>query len=104
MHAEQRQGAQAYLKAQGLQRALFASPASVTWLTGFAAPVQLGPNPFAGGPALAWCAGDAWTLIVLDSYAAAARDTGVEVVGYLGYTIDAPIDGPGQLLAALRKV
>src|SRR4051794_5828125 len=70
MHEEQRQRAQTYLKAQGLDRALFASPASVTWLTGFAAPVQLGPHPFGGGPALAWYAGGEWTLIVLDSYAA----------------------------------
>ena len=104
MHAEQRQRAQAYLKAQGLDRALFASPASVTWLTGFAAPVQLGPHPFGGGPALVWYAGGEWTLIVLDGYAAAAQASSVAVVSYLGYTIDAPIDGPGQLLAALRKV
>src|SRR6266545_1768909 len=104
MHAEQRQRAQAYLKAQGLDRALFASPASVTWLTGFAAPVQLGPHPFGGGPALVWYAGGEWTLIVLDGYAAAAQASSVAVVSYLGYRIDAPIDGPGQLLAALRKV
>lgn len=104
MHEEQRQRAQAYLQAQGLDRALFASPASVTWLTGFAAPVQLGPHPFGGGPALAWYAGGEWTLIVLDGYAAAAQASGIAVVSYLGYTIDAPIDGPGQLLAALRKV
>jgi Xaa-Pro dipeptidase len=104
MHEEQRQRAQAYLKTQGLDRALFASPASVTWLTGFAAPVQLGPHPFGGGPALVWYAGGEWTLIVLDGYAAAAQASGVGVVSYLGYRIDAPIDGPGQLLAALRKV
>jgi Xaa-Pro aminopeptidase len=104
MHEEQRQRAQAYLNTHGLDRALFASPASVTWLTGFAAPVQIGPHPFGGGPALAWYAGGEWTLIVLDSYAAAAQNTGVEVVSYLGYTLDAPIDGPGQLLAALRMV
>jgi Xaa-Pro aminopeptidase len=104
MHEEQRQRAQAYLQAQGLDRALFASPASVTWLTGFAAPVQTGPHPFGGGPPLAWYAGGEWTLIVLDSYAAIAQSTGVAVATYLGYTIDAPIDGPGQLLAALRKL
>ena len=66
--------------------------------------MQLGPHPFGGGPALAWYAGGEWTLIVLDGYAAAAQASGVAVVSYLGYTIDAPIDGPGQLLAALRKV
>jgi len=50
MHEQQRQRAQAYLQAHRLDYALFASPASVTWLTGFAAPVQLGPHPFGGGP------------------------------------------------------
>jgi Xaa-Pro aminopeptidase len=103
MHEEQRQLAHEYLQAQGIERALFASPASVTWLTGFAAPVQLGPNPFAGGPPLAWYADGEWTLIVLDSYAGAAQASGCAVIGYLGYTIEAPIDGPGQLLAALRN-
>ena len=38
MHEQQRQRAQAYLQAHRLDYALFASPASVTWLTGFAAP------------------------------------------------------------------
>ena len=104
MHEEQRQRAHDYLKSQGHSYALFASPASVTWLTGFAAPVQLGPHPFAGGPALAWYAGGEWTLIVLDGYAAAAAESGVEVLGYLGYTIEAPIAGHDHLLAALRGV
>jgi Xaa-Pro aminopeptidase len=104
MHEEQRQAAHDYLQSQGLDRALFASPASVTWLTGFAAPVQIGPNPFAGGPPLVWYAGGEWTLIVLDSYVEAAQASGCAVIGYLGYTIEQPIDGPGHLLAALRQV
>jgi Xaa-Pro dipeptidase len=104
MHAEQRQTVHEYLQAQGIEYALFASPASVTWLTGFAAPVQLGPNPFAGGPPLVWYAGGEWTLIVLDGYVEAAQASSCAVIGYLGYTIEQPIDGPGQLLAALRKV
>lgn len=104
MHDEQRQRAHDLLRARGIERALFASPASVTWLTGFAAPVQLGPNPFAGGPALVWYAGGEWTLIVLDGYAEAAAASGCALVSYLGYTIEQPIDGPGRLLAALRQL
>lgn len=103
MHEEQRRRAHDLLRAAGVERALFASPASVTWLTGFAAPVQLGPNPFAGGPPLLWYAGGEWTLIVLDSYVAAAGASGCAVAGYLGYTIEQPIDGPGRLLAALQQ-
>jgi Xaa-Pro aminopeptidase len=64
--------------------------------------VLTGPNPFAGGPPLVWYAGGEWTLIVLDGYAEAAAASGCRVVTYLGYTIAAPIDGHGHLLAALR--
>jgi Xaa-Pro aminopeptidase len=104
MHEEQRQRAHDLLRSRGIERALFASPASVTWLTGFAAPIQTGPNPFAGGPPLVWYAGGEWTLLVLDGQAEAAAASGCAVVGYLGYTIEAPIDGHGHLLAALRQV
>jgi Xaa-Pro aminopeptidase len=104
MHEQQRQRAHDVLRSRGIERAVFASAASVTWLTGFAPPVQTGPNLFAGGPPLLWYAGGEWTLIVLDGHAAAARASGVEVVSYLGYTIEAPIDGHGHLLAALRQV
>jgi len=41
---------------------------------------------------------------VLDGYADAAQASGCTVFAYLGYTIEAPIDGPAQLLAALHKV
>lgn len=104
MHEEQRRRAHDLLRAQGIDRALFTSPQSVTWLTGFAAPVQTGPNLFAGGPPLVWYAGGEWTLIGLDAHAEAAARSGLPAVSYLGYTIDAPIDGHGQLLAALRGV
>lgn len=103
MHEEQRQRAHEQLRAAGIEYALWSSPASVTWLTGFAPPVQIGPNLFAGGPPLVWYAGNEWTLIVLDSYAAAAAMSGCRVVSYLGYTIDQPIDGATHLVAALRQ-
>lgn len=104
MHEEQRQRAHQHLTAQGIAHALFASPANVTWLTGFAPPVQTGPNPFAGGPPLVWYAYGEWTLIVLDSYASAAAASGCPVESYLGYTIEAPVAGAVHLAAALRKV
>jgi Xaa-Pro aminopeptidase len=104
MHEEQRQRAHDHLTSRGIARALFASPASVTWLTGFAPPVQLGPSPFAGGPPLVWYAGGEWALIVLDSHSEAAAASGIPVVTYLGYTIDAPIAGHDHLVAALRSV
>ena len=55
------------------QAALFADPATITWLTGFAPPVQLGPYPFAGGPPLLWYEEGRFTLIVVDLLADGAR-------------------------------
>ena len=104
MHEEQRQRAHDLLKAQGIAHALFASRPNVTWLTGFAPPLQLGRHPFAGGPPLVYYAGGEWTLLVLDGYAEAAAASGLPVVGYLGYTIEAPIAGHDHLLAALRAL
>jgi Xaa-Pro aminopeptidase len=104
MHEEQRQRAHEQLRSQGLAQALFANPTSVTWLTGFAPPVQLGPSPFAGGPPLVWYAEGEWTLIVLDGQAEAAAASSIPVVSYLGYTIDVPIAGHDHLAAALHTI
>lgn len=104
MHGEQRQRAHDLLRERGIEQALFTSAASVTWLTGFAAPIMTGPNLFAGGPPLVWYAGGEWTLIVLDGHADSAAVSGCPVVSYRGYTIMAPIDSHRHLLAALRDV
>ncbi len=53
-------------------------------------------------PALVWYAGGEWSLIVLDSYVGAATAGGCAVVGYSGYTIDAPIASYDNLAATLR--
>jgi Xaa-Pro dipeptidase len=108
MHEEQRQRASALLHARQIDAALFASPASVTWLTGFAAPLQTGPQPFAGAPPLVWWDGAHFTLIVVDGLAAmaapfAATSDG-RVMTYLGYTVDAPIDGARHLRTLLQSL
>lgn len=104
MHEEQRRMAQDELRARGVERALFASQASVTWLTGYAPAPQIGPDPFAGGPPLAWYAGGEWTLVVIDAQADAARASGCTVVTYLGYTVDQPLAGAENLRRALRSL
>lgn len=108
MHQEQRQRAQAHLQAKGIERALFANPSSVKWLTGFAPPVQVGFNFFAGGPPLVWYEGGQFTLLVVDAYAAdtAAFDQQVDgaVITHLGYTIEQPLAGTDHLTTALRRV
>ncbi len=108
MHAEQRQRTHQLLRARGVSRALFAHPHSITWLTGFAPPVQLGLNPFAGGPPLLWVEDSHFTLLVMDGLAGATgaltEDPDCDVVTYPGYTYQQPIDGFGGLRVALRQV
>jgi Xaa-Pro aminopeptidase len=108
MHHLQRQRARELLREKQLDYALFAHPHSVTWLTGFAAPVQTGPNFFAGASPLVWYADGRFTLIVVDAFAEAAEPFGHEddgtLVTYLGYTIEQPIDGLGHLLKALQPL
>ncbi|MEZ4580927.1 MAG: Xaa-Pro peptidase family protein [Caldilineaceae bacterium] len=108
MHSEQRQQASELLRAQGITRAVFAHPHSITWLTGFAPPIQLGMNLFAGGPSLLWMNEGHYTLLTLDGLAGAAAgvadDPDCDVVTYRGYTIDAPIDSRGHMEAAWREI
>jgi Xaa-Pro aminopeptidase len=81
-----------YLAARSLVAALVSDPATLTWLTGYAPPIEAGPNPFEGGPALAWIRAGSLTLIVSDAEAPAARQLGIPLREYLGYTIDHPVE------------
>lgn len=107
MHQKQRQKTQELFHTRGVKRALFAHPNSVTWLTGFAPPIQLGPHLFAGGPPLVWYEDGHFTLFVVDAYGAAAKNFGDQpdctVVTHLGYTYERPLSGSEQLLVSLRQ-
>lgn len=98
MHDEQRARAHDRLRAHGIERALFAHPATVTWLTGCAPPIQTGPSPFAGGPPLVWYEDGQFTLIVMSGIANAA----VPTIHYEGYSVEAPLAGAQQLAAIVR--
>jgi Xaa-Pro aminopeptidase len=100
MHAEQRNRAHALLRSRGIHRALFAHPASVTWLTGFAPPLQTGPSPFAGGPPLVWYEGGQFTLIAMSGSTSEA----VPVINVPGYTYETPIAGAAHLADLLRDL
>ncbi len=104
MHQEQRQQTHALLRQQGIDRAVFAKPASVTWLTGFTPPVQVGPNLFAASYPLVWYEGGQFTLIVVDAQADLAAPFGQEpdgrVVTYTGYSFERPIASGKYLLEA----
>jgi Xaa-Pro dipeptidase len=106
MHRSHREQAARLLDSLALDGALFALPASVTWLTGYAAPVQVGPSVFAGGPPLLWFARGRWTLIVFAWQAPAAADYAADdditVLPYPGYRTDGPLAGGAAYLEALE--
>lgn len=108
MHDEQRRRTHELFSSRKIDRALFANPASVTWLTGFAPPVQTGVSPFSGGPALVWYEAGQFTLIILSGYAdeaaAFAESPNCTLITYQGYTLDEPIDASTHLTNTLRKV
>ncbi len=108
MHLKQRQQTHEQLKKQGVHHALFANPHSLTWLTGFAPPVQVGTNLFSGGPSLLWYDNGAFTLITLDAYKDITNtfqeDTDGNVITYQGYTIDKPIKSTDHFVTALENV
>ena len=93
-----------FFRARGVAAALLSNPWTVAWLTGYAPPIQTGPSPFEGGPALAWWAGGELILIASDAEAGAARATGVEVREYAGYTIDEPLTVVERQAAVLWEV
>ncbi|NUM48553.1 MAG: aminopeptidase P family protein [Anaerolineales bacterium] len=102
MHLEQRTRTHAFLRSRATPRALFAHADTVTWLTGYAAPLQVGPGPFAAAPPLVWYEDGEFTLIVLDS----ADTTGVTipVTRYAGYTVDQPIPSAENIAAIIRQL
>jgi len=89
-------------KAQDLAAVLLSNPFNVTWLTGYAPPIQTGPSPFEGGPALLWLRGERSVLLTSDMESGPAHLSGIEVQDYVAYTIDAPIAGSHNQAEALR--
>jgi len=86
----------------GAEALLASSPASVAWLTGFAAEIDSGPTPFSLPP-LALVAGDGAVLIVSDDDAEGAAATGCDVRSYRGFSVE-PIDAVGGASSALGEV
>ena len=93
-----------YLRTNGITAALLSNPFTLTWLTGYAPPIQTGPSPFEGGPALGWWREGELSLILADMEAGAAAATGAQVRDYVGYTIEEPLNCMERQAAALREV
>jgi Xaa-Pro aminopeptidase len=102
MHAEQRQRARHLLASRGIARALFASPYSVTWLTGFAAPIQLGQSPFTGGAPLVWYEAGEFTLVAFDGWELSA--VSIPLITYPGYMVETPLAGHDRLRDIVRRL
>jgi Xaa-Pro aminopeptidase len=108
MHREQRHKTRDLLHARGLQRALFAHPESVAWLTGYAPPLDMGPHHFAGGPALVWAEDGHFTLIVQDGLAgyagAFADEPDGTLITYRAYSVETPLNPAGHEAEVLRAL
>lgn len=87
----------------GADALLAADPATVTWLTGYAADIETGPSPFAHSPLALLAPGSSPVLIVSEDEAAAAAAGGCEVVTYPGFGLG-PIDPVGGAARALAEV
>ncbi len=92
------------LDSSKLDGALLSSPFTLTWLTGYAPPAETGPDPFLGGPALAWVHDDTMIVVASDAEAPALRALGIEVAEYAGYTVAEPLDVAQRMTQALRSV
>lgn len=107
-HSEQRERTHELLQRKGLQRALFTNISSVKWLTGFAPPIQLGPNYFAGGPTLVWYDDGHFTVVVQSgresSVAQLSALDDCDIITYPGYTIEQPIHGGDRLREAITPL
>jgi Xaa-Pro dipeptidase len=105
MHPQNLERFSALLRSRRLAAALLADPATITWLTGYAPPIETGPSPFEGSAVLAWWhAGDVH-LIVSDMEVAAAQQAApAGVHSYVSYTIEAPLAGAANQVQALRNV
>ncbi len=93
-----------FLNAHGYEAALICNPANITWLTGYAPPIQTGPSPFEGGPALGWLHRDEFTLILNDWESYAASALGVHVHPYSGFSLEGPLMGVQKQSQALEEV
>jgi Xaa-Pro dipeptidase len=94
----------AHLRSLGVEAALLSSPFTLTWLTGYAPPIQTGPSPFEGGPGLGWWRGGDLTLVLSDAEADAARERGAEVREYVGYSLEEPLEVTDRQAAVLRDL
>jgi Xaa-Pro aminopeptidase len=87
----------------GAEALVVAGPPLVTWLTGFAPEIELGPSVFQLSAVAVLRHGSEPVLVVSEDEAGAAEETGCEVAAYPGFGID-PIDPVGRARTTLARV
>lgn len=93
-----------FFKDRNFSAALLTNPSTITWLTGYAPPIQTGPNPFEGGPALGWWHDGKLTLALSDMESGTAQAQGVDTRDYVAYSIDGPVAGFSNQALALKEL
>ncbi|HEY3614152.1 MAG TPA: M24 family metallopeptidase, partial [Gaiellales bacterium] len=91
------------LETVGCDAFVASDPATVAWLTGFAADETWGPNPFALAPLAVIGGGGSVTAIVSEDEAPALAGGDCAVVAYEGFTV-APLDVAARRAAALASL
>src|SRR4051795_5428737 len=86
--------------------AVVTSPDAVCYATGFEAPYEIGPSPFAGGPGTALVApdGTAHLIVVNAEQAAAAASRAATATGYEGFSAERPLHGFTEHAGAVARV
>jgi Xaa-Pro dipeptidase len=83
--------ARSTLQQKQLDGLLLSDPASITWLTGFAPPIEIGVSPFEAGMLL-WIDLEQILLVLPDTLAGGFPGDTITVVDYTAYTFDARLD------------
>lgn len=92
------------LRRAGAEGALLTSPGNVTYVSGYAPPIEAGESPFAGGPVAAVIDGAGRvTLVVPDIEADAARAQSVaeDIAAYRAFAYTEPVDSADTYSAAV---
>ena len=113
MHQEQRDKTVELLRRKGVERALFADPANITWLTGVPQPWRPGAYLYSGGPSLLWLEDGEFTLIMMDGHVMGGHAGEIEafrgqpdcqLLTYQGYAYQHQPAGKSLLAETLKNV
>ncbi|WP_152047789.1 M24 family metallopeptidase [Aureimonas psammosilenae] len=97
---ERLQRTAAAVRAAGADWAVLTSPDAVAYATGHVVPIEAGPSPFSGGPAVAMVGADGACGLLVTNLEAGTPSWAARVVSYVGFSHMAPADIPANYRAA----